>query len=524
MEALVSAVLGDLISRSISFAIDKCYRGRRDPPTIEDNLQRLRRVLLRIRIIVEEAERRRVTNRAMLGQLRLMREGLYRGYYVLSACNSYYNAQDGPDVSRHDHRSSFALSQFNPAKRVCTLSSMASTKMSLLASGTGHEAEAELQEVLAGLERMANDMKELVLFLSSYPPLSREPYSGHLWLQNRMFGREAEQERIISFLLEPEPTGAGNLGVLPVIGRARVGKSTLLEHVCFDERVRKHFSSIIFLSEADMGDGKVSPHYLGGKGIIKHRDLDTAGKSLVVIDLVGGVDDSTLQRIMLSTLRGARTAHVSKIVVTSRSENIASFGTTEALQLKRLPREAFWYFFKTIAFGSTDAEDHPELAAVCMEVVGQLNRSFIAANLIGSLLRANPCSQFWRKVLTRLKDFTRLHFLLFGEHPSDLIAKDRPAYLWRLASKTDTSLKVCRFYQACSAREHDLPKITVNDVQIGSASPRGKFEVLAWRSQIPPYYSYVFSCEVQASSSSLRIPARNKQIRRQQQPPRLNLM
>ncbi|CAL4947701.1 unnamed protein product [Urochloa decumbens] len=522
MEALVTAVLGDLISRSISFAIDKCYRGRRDAPAIEDNLQRLRRVLLRIRITVEEAERRRVTNWAMLRQLQLMREGLYRGYYVLNA----YNAKDDPEVSCHDRRSPFALSQFNPAKRVrvCTLSSMASTKMSLLASGTGREAEAELQEVLVGLERMASDMKELVVFLGSYPLLSREPYSGHLWLQNRMFGREAEQERIISFLLEPEPPGSRNLGVLPVIGRARVGKSTLVEHVCFDERVRKHFSSIVFLSEADMGDGKVSPHHLGGKGIIKHRDLDSAGKSLVVIDLVGGVDDSTLRRIMLSTLRGACTAHVSKIVVTSRSKKIASFGTTEALQLKRLPREAFWYFFKTIAFGSMDAEDHPELTSVCMELAGQLNRSFIAANLIGSLLRANPCSLFWRKVLTRLKDFTRLHFLLFGEHPSDLIAKDRPAYLWRLASKNDTSLKVCRFYQACSAREHDLPKITVNDVQIGSASPQGKFEVLAWRSQIAPYYSYVFSCEVQASSSSLRIPAQNKQIRWQQQPPRLNLM
>ncbi|CAL4947704.1 unnamed protein product [Urochloa decumbens] len=511
MEALVSAVLGDLISRSISFSIDKCYRGRRDAPVIEDILQRLRRVLLRIRITVEEAERRRVTNWAMLRQLQLMREGLYRGYYVLNA----YNAKDDPEVSCHDRRSPFALSQFNPAKRVrvCTLSSMASTKMSLLASGTGREAEAELQEVLVGLERMASDMKELVVFLGSYPLLSREPYSGHLWLQNRMFGREAEQERIISFLLEPEPPGSTNLGVLPVIGRARVGKSTLVEHVCFDERVRKHFSSIVFLGIGDIDDGKLSPQHLGGnKGIIKHQDLDSAGKSLVVIELDGHMDESTLRR-MLSTLRGARTAHVSKIVVTSRSEKIANFGTTQTLQLKPLPREAFWYFFKTIAFGSTDTEDHAELASVCMEMAGLLNRSFIGAYIIGSLLRANPCSQFWRKVLTRYRDFTRMHFLLFGEHPSDLIAKDRPAYLWRLASKTGTAVIVYRCYQACSAREHDLPKITINEVQIGSASPRGKFEVLAWRSHIPPYYNYVLSCEVRTSSSSLCIPARNMQIR-----------
>ncbi|CAL4947697.1 unnamed protein product [Urochloa decumbens] len=510
MEALVSAVLGDLISRSISFAIDKCCRGRRDAPAIEDNLQRLRRVLLRIRITVEEAERRHVTNCVMLRQLQLMREGLYRGYYMLSA----YKAQDPEVSSRRDRQSSFALSQFNPAKRVCTdLPAMKERK-----------AEAELQEALAGLECMASDMKELVVFLSSYPPLSREPYSVHLWLENRMFGREAEQEKIISFLLEPEPAGAGNLGVLPVIGRARVGKSTLVEHVCFDERVRKHFSSIIFLSEADMGDGKVSPHHLGAKGIIKHRDLDSAGKSLVVIDLVGGVDDSILRRIMLSTMRGEHNEPVSKIIVTSRSEEITCFGTTQALRLKPLPLEAYWYFFKTIAFGSTDAEDQPELASMCIEMAGLLNGSFIGANFIGGLLRANPYSQFWRKVLTRFKELIRIHLHLFGEHPSDLIAKDRPAYLWSIGSKTGTTLKVYRYYQACSTREHDLPKITMNDVHIGSARSRGKFEVLAWRSRIPPYYSYVFSCEMRASSSLFHIPAQNQQIRRQQQPPRLNLM
>jgi len=157
------------------------------------------------------------------------------------------------------------------------------------AGGVG--AEAELQEVLAGLESMASDMKELVVFLSCYPPARREPYSGHLWLENRMFGREAEQEKIISFLLGPEP--AEDPGVLPVIGRPRVGKSTLVEHVCLDERVREHFSLIVFFGQGDIEDGKLSsssPH-LEDNGRIKHkhRDLDPAGKSLVVIELVEDV-------------------------------------------------------------------------------------------------------------------------------------------------------------------------------------------------------------------------------------------
>jgi hypothetical protein len=49
-----------------------------------------------------------------------------------------------------------------------------------------------------------------------------------------------------NFLLCTQPNGAEELKVLPVVGPARVGKSTLVAHVCNDERVRGHFSEIVF--------------------------------------------------------------------------------------------------------------------------------------------------------------------------------------------------------------------------------------------------------------------------------------
>ncbi|KAG2591288.1 putative disease resistance protein RGA3 [Panicum virgatum] len=521
METIASAILGDLISRSVSFALDRCYHRWRSAGGIEDAPQRLRRVLLRLQAVVEEADRRRVTNQAMLRQLQLMREGVYRGYYLLSAIKR----QGVPEVSSLRDRSSLASSLFNQAKRLCTVSAR-TTPASTAPEDTGRgregeakaKAKAELQEVLTGLERMASDMKELVVFLSCYPPARRVPHSGHLWLENSMFGREAEQEKIISFLLGPEPVGVDGPGVLPVIGRPRVGKSTLVEHVCLDERVRGHFSLIVFFSQGDIEDGNLSPH-LGDNGTIKHRDLDPAGKSLVVIELAGDVDEQTWWGRTLFALRGRRTTPVSKIIVTSRSEKIASFGTTQALELKSLPREAYWYFFKTIAFGSMGAEDQPELESVCMEMADLLNRCFISANLFGCLLRANPCYQFWRRVLNGNRQYIRMHFLRFGDHPCDLLLMNgRPIYLWRLP-KTDTVVTAYHTYQTCSSQEHDVPKITLNELQVGSARPRGKFEVVAWKSRIPPYYSYVLSCRVHCRRSSV-CPPMNKQIQHRQ--PRLN--
>jgi hypothetical protein len=53
MEMFVSAVLGDLLSRSVSFIIDRCYY--RQHMGVEEYLPWMRRVLLRIQTTVEEA-------------------------------------------------------------------------------------------------------------------------------------------------------------------------------------------------------------------------------------------------------------------------------------------------------------------------------------------------------------------------------------------------------------------------------------------------------------------------------------
>ncbi|KAJ1285166.1 hypothetical protein BS78_03G259300 [Paspalum vaginatum] len=527
MASIISAVLGDLISRSISFAVDKCYYHRRREGTLPDNLQRLRRVLLRIQATVEEAERRRVTNQAMLRQLQVMREGMYRGYYLLNAVDK---AQDR-EVSRHGH-SSFALSEFNPAKRLCILSATTTAKTTtVVASYAGREAERKLREVLVDLERMAGDMKELVLFLSGYPPLLREPCSTYQWVENRMFGREAEQERIVSFLLEPPgPPGPGtqDLGVLPVFGRARVGKSTLVEHVCCDERVRSHFSTVVFFSKMiNAMDENLQLAPLGYSGAMRHRnDLASTGSSLVVIELHGDVDEGTWRRTLSTLIKGEHTAPVSKIVVTGRSEKIAGFGTVKALELKPLPREAFWYFFKMVALGNTDAVEQPELTSVSMEMAEQMEGSFTYANVIGGLLRGNLGAPFWHRVLKRIKDHTSMHLLLFGDHPVGLMSKDRPVYLWRLPRTGGSTIVAYSCYQELSsAPQHDLPKITAQDVHAGSATPRGNVEILLWRSHIPPYYSYVLRCGVRTPSSpALVSPPRKKQTRQRRRQPRRRWM
>ena len=82
MDILISAIVGDLVSRSASFVIRKYFQKQ---PGIDKILQRLQSVVLRMDIVVEEAEGRHITNQGMLRQLKMLRQGTYRGCYILDA-------------------------------------------------------------------------------------------------------------------------------------------------------------------------------------------------------------------------------------------------------------------------------------------------------------------------------------------------------------------------------------------------------------------------------------------------------
>uniref|UniRef100_A0A0E0CNN7 Uncharacterized protein n=1 Tax=Oryza meridionalis TaxID=40149 RepID=A0A0E0CNN7_9ORYZ len=125
------------------------------------------------------------------------------------------------------------------------------------------QEKKELLKMLGRLESIISE--EFVMSLRSYTRMVRQPYCSYLLLENCMFGRQAEQERIISFLLEPHRPGAEGVAVLPIIGPARVGKSTLVENVCHDERT----------------EGVVAD-----TGVIKHQNPASAKQSLLVIELV----------------------------------------------------------------------------------------------------------------------------------------------------------------------------------------------------------------------------------------------
>ncbi|CAL5077206.1 unnamed protein product [Urochloa decumbens] len=468
MEILSSAVVGELVTRSLNFIISKISK-----PTLMDVEDRLPRVLLRAQVIIDEAMGRHITNQAMLLQLSMVRDAMYRGYYMLDTFSyqSHHEGRKDKAVTR-----SSSSSEVNSRKR---LSSFSRNTLVL----------EQMQEALDDLSSLILDVQELVVFLASYPRMSRQPYSMHLQLANCMFGRQMEAQFVINFLLSPQPHGTKELDVLPVVGPCHVGKSTLVAHVCKDERVRDHFSGILFFRIHGFTDDELATFKKGCAA--KHQNLsDSDGRLLVVIELIWDLNEDAWNRLYSTSTQCAPSG--SKIIVTSRYDKIVKFGTTKALTLKYLPHEAHWYFFKTLIFGSMDPKMHPRLAHLAMEIAKVVNTP-LAANSTARFLRDNFDTRFWCKILTFLRGNFQKHVSRFGD-PFELLNQNRPAHLGRVATPFEDIVLECQ-YQRFS--EEEVPEISILDVMYGSVKPQGKFEALAWRSEIPPYYSYVFACEIQ---------------------------
>ncbi|KAJ1263783.1 hypothetical protein BS78_09G213300 [Paspalum vaginatum] len=499
MEMFFNAVLGDLVNRSMSFLFAKCER--QATPDAQEGMCRLRHLLLRSGAIVEEAQRRHVESRAMRLQLKALMEETLKAYYVLDSvrCRSALAAAQGggddggdgeaKEDGKGSHRA-LALSRTNPAKRL---------RPFVLAAGSGSSepSTAELEKMIHRLLVMINDMREFVVFLMSCPPMYRQPYSAHLLVEKSMFGRHTETEMVMEFLLQPTtPAAAGNMGVLPIIGSIHIGKTTLVEHVCRDERVCNHFSLILFYSGNDLVKDE-GPCSFRDKCVIKHQNSSNSEKrTLIVIEVRDDVDEETWEWIYSPERTMA--AKGSRMIITSRSESIGRFGTTEALKLNCLSLEASWYHFKMLTFGSDDPTQNPKMESLAMEIANVLQGSFMSAWMAAAVLRANFDTESWTKVLTRMRQYIQKNTSLIGEYMDDIKSKAHRRYVWSLIEpRPDKYFMLDEIFPVNPASEAEIPKITMIDlVSARCAQPQGKYDILYWKAAIPPYYSYVCTCEV----------------------------
>ena len=384
-DAIISAIIGDVVSRAISLLVGRFS----NQESTEDKLQRISHLLIRIHSVVEEAKGRQISNHGTFQWLSELIDSEYQGFYLLDSIRC-----GNQEAERCDHKVNpqvSTLSLFNPAKRVrvagCTMRSSYSWDHDLSVD--------EINRVLKRLQGMSCDLMEFIMLLQNYQPI-RRPLGTNIFREGQMFGRHVEKERIINFLLHEDDQSTGELGVLPIVGGNGVGKTTLVQHACDDARVRNHFPVILmynFSCTYDIKKSEGTPN--DPLGYVK-RNSFCDKRCLMVFEDVDMHRKQILEEF-LQSLRCSKEG--SKIIITTISQRIANIGTVEPIILTALPCPEYWFFFKAHAFAGRDVEDSPRLMAAGKEIARKLNGSFIGAKMVGGVLRDHPDPKFWCNVL-----------------------------------------------------------------------------------------------------------------------------
>jgi hypothetical protein len=476
MEAVLSAAAGDLVSRFFSFLMNMYS----DIAWSEEkHVERLQQLLLRAHTVVEEADRRYITNSGMLQQLKMLSRAMYHGYYVLDSfkCNQLIKEGSKEEVMT---TASFAATYFGtPLKR-----SRANTSLG------NHEVDNnyDLQRALLRLETVVSNMTEFVILLSGCEAMMfRRPYDTYLYVDNFMFSRQTEKQHVINFLLQHNPLGSPS--VLPIIGGRLVGKKTLVKHVWNDEKVRSHFSSVLYFNEDNF-------HGIDNES--------TSGRLLVVVTFLSDVgDDKWISFYQAVT----SICTESKVIIISRMESLERYGTVKPIHLSRLEDGEYRYLFKTLAFGSAHAEDHPKLTLLIEEFIKLLGGSFVGAYSVANILRRDLSLRFWLSMLNRYKNVAKINLSMFGEHLSLRFRVRYPIDFTDFLPSPAAPLHLMPPRTEAEVSGRKLPKIRIGDIIVNpSLRPKGDFDLVTWESQIAPYteFSYHVPSSQQQRKTTLR--------------------
>ncbi|OAY79114.1 putative disease resistance RPP13-like protein 1 [Ananas comosus] len=374
------------------------------PHVVEDDLKKLKCTLEAIESVLRDAERREVREESVKLWLRELK-------------GVAYDADDVLDEFEYEllrSRRSFSHPPSKPGRKRKhgEVQELATLPSPLDDASFRRRMVLQIKEINRRLDAIARDRTRLRLTEADGPRRAEKAAwvstSSHAQ-PSEIYGREDERKKLVDLLLSAD-YGGSNVSVVSIVGMAGVGKSTLAQLVCSDQRVSQHFDVKGWVGVHENFDAKRLLHEIIDsvtKSLCDHNEIGALeehlkerlqGKRfLLVLDDVWNEEQVLWERLRLALSSGAAG---SRVLVTTRIEPVARImQSAAAIELNCLSDNDCRSLFERWAFDGRDPKANPRLVEIGRNISLKCRGLPLAARVMGGLLRYETDEESWIDLL-----------------------------------------------------------------------------------------------------------------------------
>ncbi|XVF36519.1 hypothetical protein REPUB_Repub19eG0065000 [Reevesia pubescens] len=374
LSPLLQVVFEKLASRVLKEIANRCG--------FNEEIQKLQRALRMIQAVLEDAEERQATDKALKLWLAELKEVAYDADDLLEEFTLEAMLHENDEGSFTEQVSNMvpSLKPFITYLRRVPELTLVRERLDVLLE-----------------ERSCFKLKDKVGDKDMKHGQKRE--TGSFAIESEVVGREEDKEKIIEMLLLTTDRRANKVvSIIPIVGLGGIGKTTLAQTVYNDERVMRNFELRMWVCVNDdfsvkkivnlmieSATRRRCDDLLGMDALqFQLRDLLFGRRYLLVLDDVWNEDEDEWDKLKVLLKFGAEE---SKVMVTTRSAKVAAIiGTVSSHHLNGLSDDDCWALFKQRAFAHGQ-EDYPNLFQIGKQIVKKCGGVPLAAKTLGSLMR-----------------------------------------------------------------------------------------------------------------------------------------
>ncbi|MQL81108.1 hypothetical protein Taro_013563 [Colocasia esculenta] len=405
------------------------HLGRLHPATtnirvgsIRQGLERLSRMLVRIRATLDDAEEMEIRDASVRLWLRELEGVAGDAEDVLDELPCEASRLRAMEDHGFHPRGAAEDGADGPFKRLWNTVRYASGSSSAAGS---HEFLAFLDDVERRIEEINSRFDEIIKdraalqFEESHGQRhagmpARRPTSC-LVEKSGIFGREKDLEAINSFLSDAETSGNNNISVMAIVGMGGLGKTTLAQAAYSDASDGldgKHFDvklwvyvsenfDLVRLTRSLIESSTLTPCHLAELNPLHTKlkqELDEKKFLLVLDDVWEDENFSSCWDTLTAPLLYGRKG--SKIIITTRSEKIAKMTrATLTYHLPVLQEEHCRELFRRWAFEGRNLDSLPNLKDIGDKISKKCKGLPLAAKTLAGLLSSEDDEEVWNRIL-----------------------------------------------------------------------------------------------------------------------------